>query len=74
MIYLAAYVVIIPVAALLIGLMDYRYEMRRPILSRREYMGFSILLGTLGGMMWPLMLPLVFLTTGFAEHGIWKQR
>ncbi len=39
---------------------------------RRHVLGESILMGCLVSIGWPIGLPISWLTTGFAEHGIWQ--
>lgn len=41
-------------------------------IGERKMIGFSIAIGAFGSLTWPLMLPMSWLTTGFAEHGIWR--
>jgi hypothetical protein len=39
---------------------------------RREVLGWSILVGSMYGLAWPMALPAAWLMTGFAEHGLWN--
>lgn len=41
---------------------------------RRQDMGMSIAAGAIYGAVWPLGLPMAWLVTGFAEHGIWNDQ
>lgn len=76
--YETAYSVIVPVAAVLAGLMLFRHAQGSfPEIAeetRRSDMGLSCLFGLASGMIWPLLLPAVFCLTGFAEHGIFRQK
>lgn len=40
----------------------------------REHLGVSIVLGCFYAAIWPIGLPAAYLLSGFAEHGIWRQK
>lgn len=42
--------------------------------ERRHDAGGAIALGLIGSIIWPIILVIVYLMTGFAQHGIWKSR
>lgn len=42
--------------------------------ERREHLGTSMLFAMVFASVWPFGLIVVFLLTGFAEHGVWRQR
>lgn len=37
----------------------------------REALGMSIMLGAFYALIWPIGLPVAWLLTGFAYHGVW---
>lgn len=40
----------------------------------REDLGFSVVIGFIYSLFWPLGLPMAWCFSGFAEHGVWKTR
>lgn len=71
MLYVIGYVV----SAYLVTGMAFSYfqgEYQAPK-RRREDLGFALILGVLLNVAWPLTLPLVWLMTGFAKHGVWSK-
>jgi hypothetical protein len=57
------------------GMMFAQFQGVAPTLAkedRRENLGVAILLGGLFAFIWPIGVPITWLVTGFAEHGIWR--
>lgn len=48
------------------------YDCRYWTKAKRRSAGMSIAIGVIYGAGWPVGVPLAFLLTGFAEHGIWR--
>lgn len=72
-IYIAGY----PVAVYLIAGMWYSefihdFKALDSVDYRREKRHQGISIGVTFGIWWPIILPLAFVTCGYAKHGIWK--
>lgn len=50
----------------------HREECQYAARARRSDAGQAILLGCMAAPLWPVMLIIIYLLTGFAEHGIWR--
>lgn len=60
-----------------VGMFFHDAQGRRPTIAAktlRTDIGFAVAVGFLYSMLWPVLLPLAYCLTGFAEHGILRQK
>ena len=51
----------------------HRAGYRRAEFEYRDDLGKAVIFGALFSVAWPVQVPLAWLATGFAQHGLWSQ-
>lgn len=49
------------------------HELKWAAESRRQNLGFAVVIGAFYAVVWPVALPAAWCLSGFAEHGVFSQ-
>lgn len=67
------YLLVALLSWIMIALMLF-HNSQAAFIDPRSNAGIAMALGFIYAVIWPIGLPFVYCMTGFAEHGIWRQK